>query len=84
MYCWTTANWMRPLYPKVQSMESSCAPVTSRYFTSTVPPKNSIPSSEAWCTWTYSTVVPFPTPWNAIPFSSFVDVKMWPAYSTRT
>ena len=75
---------MRPRQPNVQSMLSSWESVISTYFASTVPPKNSTPSSALWWTWMWSITVPLPTPCRAMPFSSFSSVNRMPANSTRT
>ncbi len=50
-----------PIYPSVQSIESSSDPTTAKNLAFTVPPKNSKPSSDPINTCTYSTVVVFPT-----------------------
>ena len=65
-------------------MLSSWESVISTYFASAVPPKNSMPSSALWWTWTWSICVSLPTPWSAMPFSSFWSVNRMPANSTRT
>ena len=75
---------MRPVQPSVQSKESSALPVRATYLASTVPPKNSTPSSRLLWTWTYSTVVPSPTAWNAMPFSWFSGSTLEPAKRTLT
>src|SRR5690606_41155175 len=54
------------------SMESSPLPMETKYFPSTVPPKNSMPSSPPLYDWIYSTVVPEPTPKKDTPLNSLV------------
>src|SRR5690554_1140969 len=82
--CTASQNWPLPFQPYVQSNESSCAPYTTAYFTFTVPPKNSMPSSPPSYTAICSTVVPAPTPSKVIPLCSFSELDTFPVYSTRT
>src|SRR5690606_2002043 len=61
-----------PVQPSAKSMESSPLPMETKYFPSTVPPKNSMPSSPPLYDWIYSTVVPEPTPKKDTPLNSLV------------
>ena len=73
-----------PVQPSVQSKLSSAIPKQMTRLTSTAPPKNSTPSSLLNLTMMWFTVVPLPTPWNAMPFSSLSGLNSVPANSTRT
>ena len=80
----TMMNCPLPVQPSVQSTLSSAMPCSTTCFTSTVPPKNSRPSSLLYLTITWSTSVLLPTPWKAMPFSSLSGLNSVPANSTRT
>ena len=77
-------NWPLPCQPSVQSKLSSAMAKQMTCFTSTVPPKNSRPSSLLNLTMMWSTSVLRPTPWKAMPFSSLSGLNSVPANSTRT
>ena len=66
----TTRNWTLPCQPSSVSSESSSAPVMATFLRPTVPPKISMPSSPELWTWTWSIVVPEPTPPSVRPLRS--------------